>query len=335
MPFAAALASGLPLLAGAYFGNIAGGLAGSLGGLVFLYLPATSMHHRMVTLMACGFAMTACYALGLGIQALDVPGLRVPLVTLLALLVVMVVRYYRLPPPGALFFVMTASIGAYAGVSLEQLPLQVGILFLGVLGASVIAFCYSLVMLARAPAAPVPEHPTASFDFVVVDAVIVAATVGAALLLAESLALPRPYWVPVSCLAALQGVTLRAVWNRQFQRIAGTAVGLLVAGALLSMPLDGWRIALAVMVLTFVVESLVVRQYALAVVFITPLTILLADAATLGTGGMAVDTLVRARFVDTALGCGVGLAGGICLHSPRIRNGVACGLRAFSPRRYR
>ena len=49
MPFAAALASGLPLLAGAYFGNIAGGLAGSLGGLVFLYLPATSMHHRMVT----------------------------------------------------------------------------------------------------------------------------------------------------------------------------------------------------------------------------------------------------------------------------------------------
>src|SRR5690606_41526613 len=58
MPLAAALASGAPLLAGAVLDNIAAGLVGSLGGLVFLYLPGTPMHHRMVTLMACGFAMT-------------------------------------------------------------------------------------------------------------------------------------------------------------------------------------------------------------------------------------------------------------------------------------
>src|SRR3546814_11900892 len=84
---------------------------------------------------------------------------------------------------------------------------------------------------------------------------------------------------------------------------------MLVAGVLLSLPLDPWRIALSVMVLAFLVESLVVRHYGLAVVFITPLTILLADAAVLGTGESAVDALVRARFMGTALGCVVGLAG--------------------------
>src|SRR3546814_1956692 len=74
------------------------------------------MHHRMVTLMACGFAITACYALGLGVQALDVTGLRAPLIALLALVVLMAVRYYRLPPPGPVFIVMAAAIGAYTPV---------------------------------------------------------------------------------------------------------------------------------------------------------------------------------------------------------------------------
>jgi hypothetical protein len=333
MPVAAALSSGLPLLAGAALGDIGAGLAGSLGGLVFLYLPETPLHHRMVTLMACGFALAACYALGLGVHALDIAAVRVPLLALVALLVTMVSRYYRLSPPGPLFFVMAAAIGAYAPVPLEQLPAQLGVLFLGVLLAAFIAFGYSLAMLRRWPAVPVPERPAATFDFVVVDAVVIAAAVGASLLLAELLRLPRPYWVPVSCLAVVQGVTLRAVWNRQFQRVAGSALGMLVAGALLLLPLDGWRIAAMVMVLTFLVEWLVVRHYGLAVAFITPLTILLADAATLGGPG-TVDALVRARFLDTVLGCVVGLLGGICLHSPRLRAAVARPLRALVPWRF-
>lgn len=64
MPFAAALSSGLPLLVGAHFNHLEFGLVSSLGGMVFLYLPSTPLHHRMVTIMACAFAMSACYAFG-------------------------------------------------------------------------------------------------------------------------------------------------------------------------------------------------------------------------------------------------------------------------------
>jgi hypothetical protein len=45
MPFAAALASGLPLLVGAYFDRMDYGLISSLGGLVFLYLPEPRVSH--------------------------------------------------------------------------------------------------------------------------------------------------------------------------------------------------------------------------------------------------------------------------------------------------
>lgn len=65
MPVAAALASGLPIFAGAAWGELGLGLAASLGGLVFLHLPATRLSHRMAWLMACAFGMAASHALGL------------------------------------------------------------------------------------------------------------------------------------------------------------------------------------------------------------------------------------------------------------------------------
>src|SRR3954447_22748023 len=96
MPFAAAMASGLPLLVGAYFDRMDYGLISSLGGLVFLYLPDTPLHHRMVSLMACAFAMSASYALG--VMSHFLPALMVPVLVFTAILVTMVCRFYRLGP---------------------------------------------------------------------------------------------------------------------------------------------------------------------------------------------------------------------------------------------
>jgi hypothetical protein len=111
MPFAAALASGLPLLIGAYFDRLDYGLVASLGGLVFLYLPSTPLSHRMVSVMACAFGMAACYTLGL--MSHFFPPLMVPVLVFIAILVTMVCRVYDIGPPSSLFFVMAASIAAY------------------------------------------------------------------------------------------------------------------------------------------------------------------------------------------------------------------------------
>ncbi len=315
MPFAAALATGLPLLLGAYSGGFAEGLTASLGGLVFLYLPATPMHHRMVVLMAAAFAMVSCYALG--VLSHMVPALMMPVLTCTAMLVTIVSRYYRLPPPGSLFFIMVAAIGAYSPVPLAQWPQMVGLLALGCLLACLIAFVYSLYTLRLQAPQPIQPLPPATFDFVVFDAVVIGLFVGASLALAQALHLERAYWVPITCLAVIQGTTLRAVWNKQLQRILGTAVGLLLSWSLLQLPLDPWRIALLIMGLSFVIESTVVRHYGVAVVFITPLTLLLAEAATLGHS--PPGTLIQARLWDTVLGCAVGLVGGVCLHSAKFR----------------
>ncbi|MGK6356342.1 FUSC family protein [Sphingomonas sp. DT-207] len=315
MPVAAALASGGPMLAGAASGRLAEGLIGSLAGLVFLYLPATALQHRMVTLMACAFGMIACYTLGMASHLLPVA--KVPIVTLGAVLVTMVCRFYRLGPPGSLFFVMAMAIGIFSPGDLASLPMRAGIFAIGTIHAAIIALIYSLHILRRRPPVPVEPLPPPSFDFVIFDSIVIGLFVGISLAIAELLQLDKPYWVPISCLAVIQGMSLRAAWTRQVHRILGTAIGLLLAWAAVSVVTTPWEIAAAIIALTFVIETAVVRHYGFAAVLITPLAILLTEAPTLGHAD--TDALMIARFLDTLLGAFIGFLGAACLHSAGFR----------------
>lgn len=96
----------------------------------------------MVALMACAFAMTARYAFGVLSQLLPVL-LKMPVLTATAILVTMDQRFYQLAPPGRLFFIMEATIGAYASGGLEEVPLRDRLLALGCLLACLIGSIYS------------------------------------------------------------------------------------------------------------------------------------------------------------------------------------------------
>jgi len=331
MPVAAAVATGAPMLTGAYFGHMEFGQASALGGLVLLYLTNTPMSHRVILLMGCAFSMTACFTLG--VISHFFPVLMMPMLTIITILVMMVARFYGLGMPGGLFFVMAAAIGAYMPVEVIEVPLYVGLVSMGCLLSCLIGFFYSLYDLRRRAPNPVPPRPEATFDFIVTETVVIGLFVGIALALAQILGMEKAYWAPVSCLAVIQGASLRAVWERQLHRLVGTGLGVLLAGAILMLPLTPWTVGLVMMALSFTIETVVVRHYAFAVIFITPLTILLAEAAVLGQGVNPMP-IMEARLFDTLLGCGVGLAGGFCMHHPRFRERVAGALRRLIPTRF-
>ncbi|HZF44916.1 MAG TPA: FUSC family protein [Sphingomonadaceae bacterium] len=327
LPFAIALAAGLPMLVGALIGETGFGAIASIGAMTIVYLPRTRLDLRMVAVMSAACAMMACYALGQIGHVL--PAARVPLIAAVALLVTMGCRYYRVGPPGPLFFVMTASIGAYAPGTLADLPQHLGVFALGALGAVCIAFFYSLHILRRWDPLPLQPAPEDLAEEVLVPSIIVAIFVGLSLGLAELLGFDKPYWVPISCIAVLQGATLRAVWLRQLQRILGTLAGLGVVWGLIHIITEPWHLALAIALLTFCVETIIVRHYALAAVFITPLAILLAEASTLGH--TSATPLIIARFADTVLGAMLGVAGGACLHNERLRRWLGQRLARTTP----
>lgn len=323
MPVAAALASGLPVAVGAMFGRIDHGLVSSLGGLMFLYLPRTPLHHRMVWLMACGFGMIGCFAFG--VMSHFVSALVPLALTVIALFASVAGRFYRIAPPGSVFFVMAAAVGAYTPVEVLEVPLKVGLFAMGGLLAGVIALIYSLAILRLRPPHPIAPLARFDFDFVVTDSVVIAGSVGLSLAIAAGLHLPRPYWVAVSCLAVIQGMSLRAVWNKQLHRVLGTAFGMVLSAALLILPMNAWGICLMIAGLTFVIETAVVRHYGFAAIFITPLTIFMAEAADFGHG--VPTALIASRFIDTVVGSVVGLACGYCLHHPRWRMALGRRLR--------
>lgn len=329
MPVAAALAVGLPLFVGCGFGHLEFGLISSLGGMIFLHLPETPLYHRMVTLMVAAFAMSASYAFGV-LSHLFPPSMMFVL-TFTAVLVLMLVRYYRLPPPGGVFFIMAAAIGAYSPCEVLEIPLRVGLIFLGALLATLVAFFYSLVILRQRAPKPITPMQPASFDFVIFEPAVIGAFVGATLFIAQILQFEKAYWAPVTCLIVIQGANLRAIWEKQSHRLLGTVMGLLLAWGLLSLPFNQWSLSFMMMALVFIVESSVVRHYAFAAVFVTPMTILLAEAANLNAHNSAA--MIEARFFDTLLGCAMGLIGGFCLHSPRFREKIGGGLRRLVPER--
>ncbi|MGW4381837.1 FUSC family protein [Kitasatospora sp. NPDC004531] len=121
--------------------------------------------------------------------------------------------------------------------------------------------------------------------------------------LALALGLGHGYWAAISAAAVLHSVSVRTTAHRAVQRTVGTLAGLLIALAVLATGPGPVALVLVIVVLEFLLEYLVVRNYALAVVFLTPLALLMSDLVTpTGTVG-----LLRDRALGSVLGIGVGL----------------------------
>ncbi len=328
MPFAASIAMGLPLLIGVQFHHLNYGLPGCLGGMVFLYLPNTPMYHRIITLMSCAFGMLTCYSLGVISQF--TPALMVPCLGIIATVVTIACRFFMLPPPGSLFFIMAASIGMFIPMQALQVPFFIGLMGMGSILAFGVALLYSLYILKHRPSGPIASVQAPSFDFVIIDSVMIGATVALSLFVALSLDLPRPYWVPISCLSVIQGLSTKAGWSTLVQRVLGSGAGLLLAWYILNLHLDNWSICFVMMALNFLIETLAVRQFGLAMIFLTPLTIYIAEAARMGADDQPL-MIIQSRVTDTVLGSLIGIVCGWILSQPKFRALISTQMRKLIP----
>ena len=317
MPIIAAIAISFPVFVGAYFDALSSGIKASLGAMVILNIPLVGkLPYRLVTVMAWGFAMSLCFALGLIAQ--QVPLLKLPIFTLMAFGIVIFGRYYRQPPPAGLFVMMAGAIALFIPLPLEDILRAIGLVMLGSGFALVMALLYSLFLLATRPATPTPTY---SYEpDTITESLIVASFVSLALLIAVTLQLSNPYWAAVSCFLIIQGIHLRTMWIKQIHRLLGTVLGVVLASWMLSWGLSIWGVALAILTMMLCIETLVDRHYGLAVIFITPLTIFIAEYGSgLPFSESAYQEVIRTRLFDTVIGCLVGLSGGVVMHSTNLR----------------
>ncbi|MEO1057805.1 MAG: FUSC family protein [Actinomycetota bacterium] len=117
----------------------------------------------------------------------------------------------------------------------------------------------------------------------------------------------RGYWIPLTVVTVLKpdfGSTL----DRGLQRIVGTVLGVLVALGLVLLLGDApWLLAIALIVATFALGTVIEANYAVGVVALTPSVILLLAIAN------ANADVVFLRLFDTLIGGALAFLGGLVL----------------------
>lgn len=125
----------------------------------------------------------------------------------------------------------------------------------------------------------------------------------------------HPYWAMVAAIAPLSAPHVTTQVAKGMQRAVGTLVGLLPSWALLSLHLSATGTVLAVAVLQVLTEMVVGSQYAVAMLFITPMALLVGQ---LGRH-QATAPLLFDRGVETVVGCLVAFAIAVLGHELRQR----------------
>ncbi|WP_249870028.1 FUSC family protein [Oceanobacillus saliphilus] len=128
-----------------------------------------------------------------------------------------------------------------------------------------------------------------------------------AAIIAFELDLARSYWVPLSCVAVMSGGTIVATYHRAIQRGIGTVIGIVIASLILALEPSGYIIAFFILLLTFITELFIVKNYGLAALFFTPNALLMAESTT--AGSYSFSYFASARIIDVLIGIAIGLIG--------------------------
>lgn len=320
----AGLCVGIPILAGYYMHNVADGKLASMAGLVILYLQNTNgLVKRMITLMACSFGIMLSFTVG-SIAAFN-PLWSPLMLGAYAFLVHLSLFYLGMTrPPGNMFFVMLASIAICMPYDPGSIPHKVGLIGIGTMISCFLGLGYSFVVMQKEQADARTITVVKNRYVNLIESATFGFFVGISLLAGRLLKLDNPYWIPISCAAVMLGISTQHIWQRSIQRILGTAIGMLLTWALLQFQFTPLFICISIVVLQIIVEILIVRNYGIAVIFLTMLTIFLAESG----GSLAhPDMLMRARFFDIVVGSLLGACGGWFLYNEQIRYAATLRLR--------
>lgn len=317
IPLLAALCTGIPLLIGYYFNNLSSGVLSCLAGLVILYFPLKSnLKDRMLSLLVCSFGFMISFAFGLLLNFN--PIVSAFSIGTLALSTHWIILKFKINPPGSFFFVFVAAIASCMPHQLNTIPYKVGLVGLGTMFACLVALIYSLITMKDYQKSTITNTNSDKTNYAYfVEAFIFGCFITLSFLIGYIFKMHNPYWIPVSAMAVMQGANIRHIWRRSIHRIVGTLFGLALCWVILSISNSPISVCISIISLQFIIEMLIVRNYTLAVVFITPMTILLAETA--NPFMQSTDQLILARLIDIMIGSIIGAIGGYLIYHERLR----------------
>ncbi len=307
-----AIGISVPLLVVLLLGRLDLAIFATFGAFAGIYGRNEPHRRRLTTQVRGGGLMFAFILAGALAASSDVgPWSLVLLTSAVAGLGTFVAGLFRLRPVGSLFHIF-----AFAGIA--SLPGQPPLGQALLTSLATVAFALLLGQAGNLwpthrtgwttePLMPLSAHHRRALIRESVLYVVAAGLAGTA---ATTLGIGHTYWAMVAAVVPLVGQTARARATRGLQRILGTFAGLLLTAMILLPGLSGWQLIPVIALSQFAVELFVLRQYALAQVFITPLALVSMQLAHPTDPG----TLLVDRALETTIGACVGIALVLSLH---------------------
>jgi esterase/lipase superfamily enzyme len=315
----AAVSVAVPLLILWALGRLDLSVYASFGAFAALYGRHDGYADRIRMQAAAGATLVSAMLVGTLLSVVDVPAIvRVLAVAVIAAAVTLIAYAWRWHPPGALFAVFAAGTCATLPATGATLG---AVLVVGLVSA---AFAIALTAaLGWARGGLRRTGATRAGRRIPVGAVAgeMAVTVGIGALLAGAAGVlvvgTHWYWAMVGAVAALGGAYVTARLIRGAQRLLGTLVGVVIAAGLLALHLPPLLTIAVAVALQAGAELFVGRNYGIAMVFITPLALLMVELAVPADPAL----LLRDRVLDTVIGVGIGTL--VAIVSAALRRGKA------------
>lgn len=313
-PVLAGICVGFCLFVGWYFDKMQYGALSCMGALTILYFTHAPLAKRMIHLMVCAFGISFSFAFG-NVMSFH-PVASVFAIGFIAFLAHLVTSYFDIPPPRNFFFIMVAALAANIPFNVNEVPTHVGLVAMGAMLSVLFAFLYSVFVAKNVVELPPRRIIRKKRYTKIVESSIIGFSCALGLAIGFLLKLESPYWICIAIVAVLQGKNLTHTSHRNFQRILGTFAGVGLTWLIIGFKPNLLALVIILAVLQMVIEMLIVRNYMFATVFITPLTILLAEIS----HGMHTnpDTLMQMRLLDTVIGSIIGWSAGWFLHHENI-----------------
>jgi hypothetical protein len=308
----------VPLLVLVLLGHVEWTSYAAFGAFTSLYGRNHSRAERAGMQAVAGAFLTLAVTLGVLVAlAPDSRWLVVPLGALLAAAGSLTSDAYGWHPPGPLFLVFGFAVCAMVPATAATLPVAAAIAALSALFSLLVAHVGVLLQPGSwsswsswssrsswsPPVLPAPRFrdalaPHGAVAHLVRHVVALSIAGG----VATAAGWQHPYWAMVAGVVVLSGPDLLSRLTRGIQRVVGTLLGLLVAVAILPWHPQGVVAVLLIVVLQVVTELFVGRNYAIALLFITPLALLMGQLA----HPSPIGPLLRDRLLETVLGAVVG-----------------------------
>lgn len=305
--FRIALGVAIPLLTLLFIDRLDLAVYAAFGAFTGIYARFESPRSRLLRQSIAGTVLVGCVAIGALLSTLQASmWVMIAVTALVSGAGAAIALRWNLKPGGSIFFVFATSALAS---SPDSGPVPVAV---AVAGASA---CVSILLgaVAHLVGERMPPGVTTHLVFPTRgDLLAHAARFTVAPLLAGLAGgistgahplLTHSYWSMVAAVALITPPHRSARIKRGMHRMVGTLGGLVVTAFLLSFPNLPWQLVVWVIILQFLAEVFVLRHYSMALLFITPLALLMTQL------GMPqpVPGLLISRAVETAIGVLVGV----------------------------